>query len=111
MLQFPRAAWPLGGAPDDVHDHGAVVGSGATAPTLRFQNNPRSGLVTRTLEGAGLLPTARADYNVLWQKKFLNAFQMRLLQPGQRVNHFPGMNFLTHKVQSTLVPAFLCTLP
>ena len=54
---------------------------------------------TRTLEGGGLRPTARADYNVLWQKKFLNPFQMRSLHPQQRVNHFPGMNFLTFKDQ------------
>ena len=75
-------------------------------PPLRFQNNPRSAIVTRTLETAGLRPTGRADYNLLWQKKFLNTFQMRSLRPEQRVNHFPGMNFLTHKVPpSPLIPA------
>ena len=125
------------------------------APPLLFQINPRSSIVTRTLEGGGMRPTARADFNVLWQKKFLNPFQvrpsilnsfsavlpenyhrwpppkpkpersleprplvsrilivcgvfsssslfvpqMRSLHPQQRVNHFPGMNFLTFKDQ------------
>lgn len=109
MIQFPLAKWPLGTPDDDVPAYegedacgarGEEEGRGPESPRpLVFQVNPRSSIVTRTLEGGGMRPTARADYNVLWQKKFLNPFQMRSLHPQQRVNHFPGMNFLTHKDQ------------
>eukprot|EP01046_Picozoa_sp_COSAG06_P026251 COSAG06_NODE_2251_length_7238_cov_2.585376_3_plen_226_part_01 len=100
-IEFPRAAWPLRTPADDVPPVAEEDddGAGAAAQPLLFQVNPRSSIVTRTLEGGGLRPTARADYNVLWQKKFLNPFQMRSLHPQQRVNHFPGMNFLTFKDQ------------
>jgi hypothetical protein len=106
LLHFQPAPWPLGTAADDVPP-AAEAGDEATTeeeqqPTaagpaaeklqqqeeehaaarqqqLRFQNNPRSSIVTRTLECAGMRPTTRADFNVLWQKKFLNPFQMRQL--------------------------------
>ncbi len=106
-MEFPRATWPLGTPEDDMQAyegdddsaHGDEGGVERQQRPLLFQVNPRSSIVTRTLECGGLRPTARADYNVLWQKKFLNPFQMRSLHPQQRVNHFPGMNFLTHKDQ------------
>ena len=107
-MEFYRAAWPLGTVEDDVPTYdgandGDAEDQGTTESSLQrpllFQVNPRSSIVTRTLELAGLRPTTRADYNVLWQKRFVNPFQMRSLHPQQRVNHFPGMNFLTHKDQ------------
>lgn len=103
------AKWPLGTPEDDVppcdnddtHSAGDDEGSDtlSTVRPLLFQVNPRSSIVTRTLEAGGLRPTSRADYNILWQKRFMNPFQMRSLHPQQRVNHFPGMNNLTHKDQ------------
>ena len=99
---FGPASWPLGTPADDVPPPETSREELSFADTMRnqqllFQVNPRSSIVTRTLEAASLRPTARGDFNVLWQKKFLNPFQMRQLHPQQRVNHFPGMNLLTYK--------------
>ena len=95
-LRFVPASWPLGGPEEDVAGCEASECESA-ARNLRFQNNPRSTIITRTLENAGLRPTRRADFNILWQKKFPNAFQLRQLAPHVRVNHIPGMNLITYK--------------
>eukprot|EP00936_MAST-01D_sp_MAST-1D-sp1_P000215 g215.t1 len=54
-------------------------------------------LLTAVMEGSGLKPTSKADWNVMWTLQHLKSYHYQALQRHQYVNQFPRTHECTKK--------------